>query len=107
MTSVLIGFIICFSAELLLSVALIYREVKPRERDEMNENLRQDYPWERVLTVVFDAFHAGFSIAGIIAIVFVRRSRRTIYWLDMAVRSNLQLFTGTNVRISRQTLQAS
>src|SRR4051794_33879363 len=97
MISVFIGFAICFLVELLLSLALIYRDVKPSKPDEINimsEHLGQTYFWERVFAVVFDAFQVGLSIAGITATVCVLRSVCKIYWLDMAIRCNLQLFTG-------------
>jgi hypothetical protein len=38
------------------------------------------------------------SIAGITAIVFVLLSKGEMYWVDMAVRCNLQLLAGINVR---------
>ncbi|KAH8704299.1 hypothetical protein GQ44DRAFT_716945 [Phaeosphaeriaceae sp. PMI808] len=91
MTSVLISFAICFSVGLLLSVVLIYRDVRPRE------SLGHPYFWERVLAALFGACQAGLSIAGITAIVFALRSKGEMYWVDMAVRCNLQLLTGTNL----------
>jgi hypothetical protein len=98
MTSFLIGFVICFSIELLLSTVLIYRDVKPHKPNGMNESLGYSYFWERFLAALFGALQAGLSVAGITAIIFALQSEGGTYWVDMAVRCNLQLLTGTNVR---------
>ncbi|KAH8695744.1 hypothetical protein GQ44DRAFT_137323 [Phaeosphaeriaceae sp. PMI808] len=97
MTPVLISFVICFSVGLLLSVVLIYHDVKPRRPNRMNESLEHTYLWERVLDALFGACQAALSIAGITAIVFALRSKGEMYWVGMAVRCNLQLLTGTNL----------
>jgi hypothetical protein len=72
----------------------------------MNERLGHPYFWERVLPTLFGACQAGVSIAGIIAIVLALRSGGEMYWVDMAVRCNLQLLTGTNVRPPKENLRA-
>jgi hypothetical protein len=101
MTFFLIGFVICFSIGLLLSTVLIYRDFKPHKPNGMNESLGYPYFWERVLAALFGALQAGLSVAGITAIVFALRSIGGIYWVDVAVRCNLHLLTGTNVRRSK------
>jgi putative copper export protein len=106
MTFFLISFTICFSIGLLLSVVLIYRDVKPHRPNGMNESFGQPYFWERVLGTLFGACQAGVAIAGIIAIVLALRSGGEMYWVDMAVRCNLQLLTGTNVRPPKENLRA-
>ena len=98
MTSFLISFTICFSVGLLLSVVLMYRDDWPYKTNGINERLRHSYFWERVLATLFGVVQGGVSIADIIAIVFALRSKDNMYWVDMAVRCNLQVLTGTNVR---------
>jgi hypothetical protein len=98
MTSFLISFTICFSFGLLLSVVLMYRDVRPYKTNGINERLGHPYFWERILASLFGLVQGGMSIAGIIAIVFALRSKCDMYWVDMAVRCNLQVLTGTNVR---------
>jgi hypothetical protein len=98
MTFLLVSFIIYFSAELLLSIVLIYRDVKPHKPNGMNESLGYPYFWERVLATLFSTLQAGLSVAGITAIVFALHPKGGMYWVNMAVRCNLQLLTGTTVR---------
>ena len=98
MTSFLISFTICFLVGLLLSAILIFRDVQPYKTNGTNERLGHPYFWERVLATLFGFVQGGVSIAGIIAIVFALRSKGDMYWVDMAVRCNLQVLTGTNVR---------
>jgi NhaP-type Na+/H+ or K+/H+ antiporter len=98
MTSFLISFTICFSFGLLLSVVLMYRNDWPYRTNGINDRLGHPYFWERVLATLFGVVQGGVSIAGIIAIVFALRSKGDMYWVDMAVRCNLQVLTGTNVR---------
>jgi hypothetical protein len=98
MASLLIGFTICFSVGLLLSVVLIYRDVRPYKTNGIHERLGHSFFWERVLATFFGFSHAGVSIAGITAIVFALGPKGDMYWVDMAVRCNLQVLTGTNVR---------
>jgi hypothetical protein len=94
----LISFAICLSVRLLLSVVLIYRDVEPYKPNGINRGLGGPYFWERVMAALFGALQAGLSVAGITAIVFALHSEGRMYWVDMAVRCNLQLLTGTNVR---------
>jgi hypothetical protein len=94
----LISSVVCFSVGLLLSTVLIYRDVKPHKPNGMNESLGYPYFWERVLAALFGALQAGLSVAGITATVFALHSEGEMYWVDMAVRCNLQLLTGANVR---------
>jgi hypothetical protein len=101
MTSFLVSFTLCFSVGLLLSVVLIYRDVQPHKPNRINERLGHPYFWERVLSALLGTCQAGLSIAGITAIVFALRSKGEMYWVDMAVRCNLQLLAGTNVRKSK------
>ncbi|KAA8611958.1 hypothetical protein PtrV1_13834 [Pyrenophora tritici-repentis] len=98
MASLLIGFTICFSVGLLLSVVLIYRDAQPYKTNGTHERLGHSFFWERVLATFFGFSHAGVSIAGITAIGFALGSKGDMYWVDMAVRCNLQVLTGTNVR---------
>jgi NhaP-type Na+/H+ or K+/H+ antiporter len=98
MTSFLISFTICFSVGLLLSVVLIYRDVRPYKTNGTNERLGHPYFWERALAIFFGVVQGLVSIAGIIAIVFALRSKDDLSWVDMAVRCNLHVLTGTNVR---------
>ncbi|KAF1354417.1 hypothetical protein EJ07DRAFT_133155 [Lizonia empirigonia] len=100
MTFVLISFAVCFTGGLVLSVLLMYRDVKSHKPNGINESLRHLYFWERVVATLFDACLAGLSVAGMTAIVFAVRSKGDMYWVDMAVRCNLQLLTSTNVRRS-------
>ncbi len=101
MTSFLISFTLCFSVGLLLSVVLIYRDVQPHKTNGTSERLGRPYFKERVFSALLDAIQACLSIAGIIAIVFALLSKGEMYWVDMAIRCNLQLLTGTNVRKSK------
>ncbi|EDU47819.1 predicted protein [Pyrenophora tritici-repentis Pt-1C-BFP] len=96
MASLLIGFTICFSVGLLLSVVLIYRDAQPYKTNGTHERLGHSFFWERVLATFFGFSHAGVSIAGITAIGFALGSKGDMYWVDMAVRCNLQVLTGTN-----------
>jgi hypothetical protein len=72
----------------------------------MIESLGYPYFWERALAALFGALQAGLSVAGITAILFALRLEGGMYWVDMAVRCNLQLLTGTNVRRFKSTLRA-
>ncbi|KAF1937084.1 hypothetical protein EJ02DRAFT_357628 [Clathrospora elynae] len=96
MTSLLISFTICFSVGLLLSTMLIYHDVRPYKRNGINERSGHPYFWERALATLPGVFQGGVSIAGIIAILFALRSKGDMYWVDMAVRCNLHVLTGTN-----------
>jgi hypothetical protein len=106
MTFSVISFVACFSVGLVLSTVLIYRDVKPHKRNGINESLGYSYFWERVLAALFGALQAGLSVAGITAIVFALQSEGEMYWVDMAVRCNLQLLTGTTVRRFQSTFRA-
>jgi hypothetical protein len=83
--SLLIGFTICFSVELLLSVVLIYRDVRPYKTNGIYERLGHSFFWERVLATFFGFSYAGVSIAGITAIIFALSLKGDIYWVDIAV----------------------
>jgi hypothetical protein len=106
MTFLLIGFIVCFSVSLLLSVVLVYRDVNPRKPRGTHQGVGRLGPKERALSALFGVFQAGLSIAGIIAIALALLSKGEMYWVDMAVRCNLHLLTGTNVRKLKPTLRA-
>lgn len=98
MTFFLISFTICFSVGLLLSAMLIYRDVWPYIMNWINDRSRLPYSLESALATLFGVVQGGVSIAGIIAIAFALRSKGDMYWVDMAVRCNLHVLTGTNVR---------
>jgi hypothetical protein len=104
MTAVLISFSICFSVGLLLSAMLIYHDVKPRRSNGMSENL--EHIWQRVLAAFFGTCQAALSIVGMIAIVFALRSEGELYWVGMAVQCNLQILSGTNVRVVQSVFRA-
>jgi hypothetical protein len=106
MTPVLISFSIYFSVGLLLSAMLIYRDVKPRRSNGMNENLEHIYFWQRVLAAFFSTCQAALSIVGIIVIVFALRFEGELYWVGMAVQCNLQGLSGTNVRVFQSVFRA-
>ncbi|KAF1362636.1 hypothetical protein EJ07DRAFT_105851 [Lizonia empirigonia] len=106
MTFVLISFAICFTVGLALSVVLMYHDVSSRKPNRINESLGHPYFCERVLATLFDACQTGLSVAGITAIIFAVRSKGDMYLVDMAVRCNLQLLNGTNVRRFIKTLGA-
>ncbi|KAF2726581.1 hypothetical protein EJ04DRAFT_453061 [Polyplosphaeria fusca] len=61
----LIGFILCFLAGLVLSVVLIYQDIMPHTTNGIIEH---DYFWEKILAILFGISQTGLSIAGIIAI---------------------------------------
>jgi fumarate reductase subunit C len=84
MAFLLTGFTVCFSVELLLSVVLIYHGVRYHKPSAFLSFLQ-----------------ACLSIVGITAIVFALLSKDKLYLVDMAVRCNLHLSTGTNVRKSK------
>ncbi len=44
---------------------------------------------------MFDFLQFSLSIADVVATVGVLHSSTTLYWLDMAIRCNLQFFAGT------------
>ncbi|KAF2844179.1 hypothetical protein T440DRAFT_410714 [Plenodomus tracheiphilus IPT5] len=85
MTSIIISFSVCFTVGFVLSVVLMYRDVKAHKPNGMNESLGHHYFWERFLAVLFDACQAGLSVAGIIAVVFLLLSKGDMYWVDMAL----------------------
>lgn len=97
MSSILISFAICFTVGLVLSVVLIYHDVKLHKQTGLNQGSGSPYLRERVLAAFFGACQAVLSVAGITAIVFALRSRGDLFWIDMAVRCNVQLLSGTNV----------
>ncbi|KAF1359032.1 hypothetical protein EJ07DRAFT_121729 [Lizonia empirigonia] len=106
MDFVLISFAICFTVGLVLSVVLMYRDMKFHNPSGINESSGHPYFWERAIATLLGACQAGLSAAGITAIVFAVRSKGDVYWVDMAVRCNLQLLTSTNVRRTIETFRA-
>jgi hypothetical protein len=106
MTPVLISFSIYFSVGLLLSAVLIYHDVKPRRSNGTNKNLEHIYFWQRVLTAFFGTCQAALSIVDIVAIVFAVCSEGDLYWVGMAVQCNLQIPSGTNVRVFQSVFLA-
>jgi hypothetical protein len=108
MSFLLISFTLCFSVGLLLSLALIYLDVQPYKTYGRKESIGPTYLWERVLAVLFGACQAGLAIAGITAMALALRSKGHLHvdWAETAVRCNLQLLAGTNVRQCEQTCRA-
>ncbi|KAF1359803.1 hypothetical protein EJ07DRAFT_118147 [Lizonia empirigonia] len=87
----LVSFAICFTVGLVLSVVLMYHDVKSRKPNGINESLGHPYFWERVLATLLGACQAGLSVAGITAIVFAVRSKDDMYWVDMALARTLRV----------------
>ncbi|KAF2650665.1 hypothetical protein K491DRAFT_682785 [Lophiostoma macrostomum CBS 122681] len=85
-----IGFLLCFSGGLLLSIALAYHDA-PRK------STRHDYFWGRAITALSDICQVGLSVAGIVAIVIARITKTEPYWLDAVILCTLQLFAGTTL----------
>src|SRR5438128_2568806 len=66
--AILIAYLFCFSVGLVLSVRLIYRDVRPQRTNEMNGISRANRPWERVLAAAFDLAQAALLVNDITAV---------------------------------------
>lgn len=92
MSFIIVSSAIVFPVEFVLSVMLIYHDVKSRGHF---------YHWGRVVAAFLGACQASSSVT---VIALALRSNGDMYWVDMAVRCNLQLLTSTNVRKFMRTL---
>ncbi|KAF2194985.1 hypothetical protein K469DRAFT_1700 [Zopfia rhizophila CBS 207.26] len=95
--TILISYIVCFSGGLILTVGLIYLEVRPRRTNEMDRIVRIDDRWERALAVLSGLVQVGLLIADIAAIAITLASNRPVNWLDLAILCTLQLLVVTNL----------
>ena len=104
----LISFIICFSVGLLLSLVLVCCDVRPllQKPNGTNERLEHLYMKERVFSALLGTFQAALFTAGTIAIALGFLSKIEMFWVDIAIRCNLHLLAGANVRMFKPTLRA-
>ncbi|KAF2462929.1 uncharacterized protein BDR25DRAFT_247012 [Lindgomyces ingoldianus] len=66
--AIFISYIVCCSVGLILSVRLIYRDLKPYRTNEMNRMFRADRRWERALAAVFNVAQAALLVNNITAV---------------------------------------
>jgi hypothetical protein len=96
--AILIAYIFCFSVGLVLSVRLIYRDVRPQRTNEMNGIPRANRSWERALAAAFDLVQAAMLVNDITAVTMAITSTTRFNWVDVSIPSTLQLAVGTNVK---------
>ena len=95
--AILIAYIVCFSVGLVLSVRLIYRDVRPQRTNEMN-GIPRAGPWERALVAAFGLAQAALLVNDITAVTMAIASTTRFNWIDLSITCTLQLAVGTNVR---------
>jgi len=105
MAFLLISSVSCFSVGLLLSLVSIVHDLLHRKPSRTSQIYGRSCG-EIVLITLSSTVHALLSVAGIVAFSYVPLSKGKVYWVDMAIRCNLHVLTGTNVRRPKQDLGA-
>ncbi|KAF2174603.1 hypothetical protein K469DRAFT_775925 [Zopfia rhizophila CBS 207.26] len=95
--TILIGYIVCSSCGLVLTVMLIYRDIKPRRTNERDRTYREYSHWKRALPALFDLAQATLFVTVITAVTISITSSSRFNWIDLAITCTLQLIVGTNL----------
>lgn len=103
--AILIAYIVCVSIGLVLSVMLLYRNVRPQRKNEMNGTSEEDKLWERALIATFDLAQAALLVNDITVVMIAITSTTRFHWMDTSITFTLQLAVGINVRTSVESRQ--
>lgn len=96
--AILIGFAVCFSAQLCLTGVLLFIDASARHNSSQILP-RRNYRWDEALAIVFGVLLMSLSIAVLAGIVAAfRSSSDTCDWLQTGVVCSLQLTASTNVK---------